>query len=203
MMQGSAEWYAARCGKVTASRIYDVCAKTRNGYSAARATYMRELLVERLRGVAEEHFVTDAMQWGIDNEDLARGVYEGRNGVLVEQVGFIPHPSIANTGASPDGLVGDDGAIEIKCPNSGTHIDTILAGEIPERYQYQMAWQLECTGRKWCDFISYDPRLPGDASYFCRRFEPSAAFFDAIREEVVKFIAELDAMEAKIREYKA
>ena len=115
MMQGSAEWYAARCGKVTASRIYDVCAKTRNGYSAARATYMRELLVERLRGIAEEHFVTDAMQWGIDNEDLARGVYEGRNGVLVEQVGFIPHPSIANTGASPDGLVGDDGAIEIKC----------------------------------------------------------------------------------------
>jgi putative phage-type endonuclease len=214
--QGSAAWLSARCGKVTASRIADLCAKTKSGYSASRATYMKELLVERLTGKASEHFVNDAMAWGTEYEPMARGVYEAKNSAIVLEVGFIPHPSIPNAGASPDGLVGDEGLLEIKCPTTGTHLETILGGEIPEKYKYQMAWQLECTGRKWCDFVSYDPRIMANAGYFQARFDASykiAALEDGhhytvllieyIRAEVIKFLAELDELEARVRAYKA
>ena len=162
------------------------------------------------------------MQWGIMQEDMARSAYEARHGLIVEQVGFIPHPTIAISGASPDGQVGEDGLIVIKCPTTGTHIDTLInsiyvieataRGDsfgitkpdwiIDEKYRYQMAWQMECTGRKWCDFISYDPRLPAELSYFCKRFVPGPEFMDAIREEVKRFLAELDELEAKVRAYK-
>jgi putative phage-type endonuclease len=199
--QGSAAWLACRAGKVTASRIADLCAKTKSGYSASRATYMRELLVERLTGKASEHFVNDAMAWGMEYEPMARGVYEAKNSAIVLEVGFIPHPSIPNAGASPDGLVGEEGLLEIKCPTTGTHLDTILAGEIPEKYKYQMAWQLECTGRKWCDFVSYDPRIMANVGYFQARFTPEPAFLEAIHAEVVKFLAELDEIEARVRAY--
>jgi len=201
MKQGSAEWMHARAGCVTASRIADVMARTKNGPSEKRNAYMRELLAERLTGQTAEHFVNDAMVWGIENEALARGVYEAKTGAMVEEVGFILHPTIPRCGASPDGLVGEDGLIEIKCPNTGTHIETLLSGEIDPKYRYQMAWQLECTGRKWCAFVSYDPRIPGAPCYFQTRFIPEPEYLEGIRAEVIKFLAELDELEARVRAY--
>jgi len=202
MVQGSGEWMHARAGNVGASNIWRIMKKTRNGYSEEREKYMKELLVERLTGEAIEHYVNDAMQWGIAQEGMARSTYEAKRGIIVQEVGFILHPTIAHAGASPDGLVGEDGLLEIKCPTSATHIDTIMSGEIDMKYQYQMAWQMECTGRSWCDFVSYDPRLPPNMQFFCKRFTPEPGFIDEIRAEVIKFLAELAELEAQARGYK-
>jgi hypothetical protein len=163
---------------------------------------MNELLIERLTGQAAQHFVSDAMAWGNMYEGEARAVYETQKGTLVTECAYFPHPSIAHSGASPDGIVEDDGDIEIKCPTTGVHLETILSGEIPEKHTYQMAWEAECSGRKWVDFVSYDPRLPGNLSFFCARYTPEPAFLEMLREEVKTFLAELDAMEAKVRAYK-
>lgn len=204
MIQGSAEWMAQRVGNLTGSRIYEACAKGKGGkYYAARDTLMMEKLIERLTGQWAEHFVSDAMQWGTMHEDEARAVYETQKGVLVADCAYFPHPSIAHSGASPDGLVGGDGVIEIKCPTTGVHLETILSGAIPEKHTYQMAWEIESSGRKWADFISYDPRLPGNLSFFCARYVPEPDFIEYLRKEVIQFLSELDALEAKVREYKA
>jgi putative phage-type endonuclease len=203
MTQGSVEWMTARMGNLTGSRIYDACAKKKNGdYYSTRADLLNEKLIERLTGQWAEHFVSDAMLWGTMHEDEARAVYETRNGVLVAECAYFPHPTIAHSGASPDGLVGEEGIIEIKCPTTKTHLATILAGAIPEEHFYQMAWEIESSGRKWADFVSYDPRLPGNLSYFCKRYEPEPAFLETLRAEVVKFLAELDELEARVRAYK-
>lgn len=203
MIQRLAEWLAARTGALTGSRIYEACSKKKNGeYYQSRADLLNEKLIERLTGQSADHFVTDAMLWGTMHEDDARTFYETQKSLMVAECAYIQHPAIAHSGASPDGLVGEDGVIEIKCPTTGMHLDTILSGEIPEKHTYQMAWEIESAGRKWADFISYDPRLPGNLSFFCKRYTPEPEFLETLRAEVVKFLAELDEIEARVRAYK-
>ena len=160
MEQRTDDWFAARLGKVTASRISDVVAKTKSGVSASRGNYMAQLIVERMTNKPTESYSNSAMQWGTDTEPLARAAYEMVTDTMVEEVGFVPHPDLEMCGASPDGLVNDDGLIEIKCPNTATHIEFLISGDIDNKYCLQMQWQMACTGRKWCDFVSFDPRMP-------------------------------------------
>lgn len=199
--QGSPEWLEARLGKVTASRVADVMAKTKTGYSASRANYAAELVAERLTGAAADRFTNAAMQWGTDNEAAARAAYEFVADCDVASVGFVPHQDIADTGASPDGLVGTDGLVEIKCPNTATHIETLLGGGIDKKYAMQMQWQMACTGRAWCDFVSYDPRLPERMQLHVERVPRDAALIAEMEKEVASFLAEVSqtvaALEAK------
>lgn len=193
MIQGSEEWLRARVGRVTASRVADVIAKTKSGWGASRASYMGELIAERLTGEPADRFTNAAMQWGTDKEPEARTAYEFMTNREVRLAGFIIHPTIAMSGASPDGLVGDDGLVEIKCPMTHSHIETLLTKRIPEKYVTQMAWQLACTGRKWCDFVSFDPRLPEEMRLFVARVEASGPLIPSLEKDVREFIAELDA----------
>ena len=158
MEQRSEEWFAARIGKVTASRVADVIAKTKTGYSTSRDNYMAQLICERMTGQKGESFTNAAMQWGTDQEPFARAAYELKMGVMVDETGLVDHPTIPMAGASPDGLVGEDGLVEIKCPNTATHIDTLLTQTVPAKYITQMQFQMACTGRQWCDFVSFDPK---------------------------------------------
>jgi putative phage-type endonuclease len=200
MEQRTEEWYAARLGKVTASRVSDVVAKTKSGYSTSRANYMAELVCERLTGKQGDFFQNAAMAWGTEQEPFARGAYEERNGILVEEVGFVSHPTILMAGASPDGLVGDDGLVEIKCPNTATHIDTLLDKEAPSKYVNQMQWQMACTGRAWCDFVSYDPRMPENMQFFATRVMRDNNLIIELEREVEKFLFDLDQKIIKLKE---
>jgi putative phage-type endonuclease len=192
MDQGSEEWFTIRIGKVTASRVADVIAKTKTGYSASRDNYMAQLVCERLTNQKGESFTNAAMQHGTDTEPLARAAYEAFKDVLVDEVGFVPHPTIKMAGASPDGMVGDDGLLEIKCPNTATHIETLLSESVPGKYFTQMQFQLSCTGRQWCDFVSFDNRLPEELQLFVKRVPRDEVFIRLIEAEIVQFIAELD-----------
>jgi putative phage-type endonuclease len=192
VIQGSPEWVALRLGKVTASRVADVLARTKSGYGASRANYMAELVVERLTGTRAETYTNAAMQWGTEKEPEARALYEFMRDAEVAQVGFIEHPSIIMAGASPDGLIGMDGMVEIKCPNSSTHIDTLLGGEIPMKYQLQMQFQMSCAQRDWCDFVSYDPRLPESMRIFVMRGNRDDRQIAAMEQEIRAFLAEVD-----------
>jgi len=200
MDQQSEEWFAARLGKVTASRVADVIARTKSGPSASRANYMAELVAERLTGARGETFTNAAMQWGTDNEAEARMAYEFRTDATVEQVGFILHPTIDMAGASPDGLVLTDGLVEIKCPNTATHIETLLTGSIPGKYVTQIEWQMACTGRSWCDFASFDPRLPEEMRLFVKRFARDDARIAEMEEQVREFLFELDTTVRRLSE---
>jgi putative phage-type endonuclease len=192
MEQRTDEWFNARLGKVTASRVADVMAKTKTGYGASRANYMADLLVERLSGKQGDYYQNAAMLWGTEQEPNARVAYEAHTGVIVEAVGFVPHFSIEMAGASPDGLVGDKGLVEIKCPNTATHVDTLLGQEVPSKYILQMQWQMACTERFWCDFVSYDPRMPENMQLFIKRVHRDPKMIDEMQEEIVKFLKELD-----------
>ena len=194
MIQGSEEWHQARLGKVTASRLSDVMARTRTGYGAGRKNYMAELLCERLTGAREDCYINAAMQRGTDLEPMARGRYEIENDLLVDESGLVDHPEIEMFAASPDGLVGDDGLLEIKCPNTATHIDFLRTGKIDQKYQLQMTAQMLCTGRKWVDFVSYDDRLPSPLDYKCVRFDLDAKLAGEMVSEVTKFLSELDGI---------
>lgn len=198
MEQRTTEWHAARLGKVTASRIADLTARTRSGYGASRANYMAELITERLSGAPYERFSNAAMQWGTDTEPLARSAYEVETGNIADQIGFVVHPQIKDAGASPDGLIGDDGLIEIKCPNSSTHMETLLSGMAPEKYTGQMYWQMACTGRKWCDFVSYDPRFPKNMRLFIKRINRIDTVIAELENEVRKFLGELESKLAEL-----
>lgn len=168
--QRSDEWYAARCGSLGASAIADALSKTKEGKPGSTSLNLRaKLVVERLTGIQEDGFKSGAMQHGIDNEDAARMAYEAHTGEFVTQVGLYKHPNLNGTHASPDGLVGEDGLVEIKCPNSATHIETLKTGKIPTKYQYQMQWQMRCTDRQWCDYVSFDPRLPDHLKLWVKR----------------------------------
>jgi putative phage-type endonuclease len=193
LIQGSDAWLASRVGKVTASRMADLMARTKSGWGASRANYLAELLCERLTGVQGERFVNAAMAHGTATEPFARQAYTDRTGVDVFEVGFIDHPEIAMSGASPDGYVGRDGLLEIKCPNTATHLDTLLSGVVPEKYVLQMHWQMACAGRAWCDFVSYDPRCPEHLRLFMRRIERDTSLVLQLEAEVSTFLAELDA----------
>lgn len=198
IIQGTDEWKAIRCGKVTASRVADVIAKTKTGYGSSRANYMAELIAERLTGQLAEHYINAAMVWGTEKEPEARSAYEFWHDVEVTQVGFVHHPGIAMSGCSPDGLIGDDGGIEIKAPNTATHLDTLLGRSVPGKYQTQIQWQLACLGRKWIDFVSYDPRLPDHMRMFVKRVERDDKLIEELEAEVIKFLAELDSKLASL-----
>ena len=192
IIQGTDEWFAARLGKVTASRVADVIAKTKTGYSASRDNYMAQLVCERLTGQKGESFSNAAMQWGTETEPQARAAYSAARFEIVEEVGFVNHPTIEAAGASPDGLVGALGLIEIKCPNTATHIDTLLSQTVPSKYNTQMQWQMICTGRHFCDFVSYDPRLPTELQMFIKRVEYDPVYGAMLEKEVIGFLKELD-----------
>ena len=196
--QGSPQWHAARLGKMTASRMADVTAKTKTGWGAARANYAAELIAERLTGAAAERFTNAAMQWGTEQEPAARAMYAFMTGLPVVEVGAVLHPSIEMTLASPDGLVGEDGLVEIKCPNTATHIETLLGGEIDGKYVKQMQWQMACTGRAWCDFVSFDPRLPADMQIDIQRVERDPAMIAELEQAVRLFLADVDATVARL-----
>jgi putative phage-type endonuclease len=197
--QGSTEWHMERLGRVTASRVADIVAKTKSGYSTSRDNYAAQLIVERLTGVPTESYTNAAMQWGTDVEPEARAAYEFYRACEVDQVGFVPHPDIGDTGASPDGLVGTDGLIEIKAPLSATHIDTLLRRVVPGKYITQMQWQLACTGRQWCDFVSYDPRMPESMRFFCTRIDRDDAMIADLEREVIAFLNEVRETVIKLK----
>lgn len=199
MDQRTPEWFQIRAGKVTASRIGDLMATTKTGYSASRANYMAQLVCERLTGLPQESYSNAAMQWGTDQEPIARAEYEALRSVFVDEMGFAIHPTIENAGASPDGLVGDDGLIEIKCPNTATHIETLLSGEPDGKYVKQMMWQMACTGRAWCDFVSFDPRMPENLRLFIKRVQRDDKLIADIEGEVRKFLAELEEKVQKLK----
>jgi putative phage-type endonuclease len=184
MDQRSDEWFSARLGFATASRMNDALAGSE---TAARRGYLIQLVTERLTEQQQESYNSPAMQRGTDLEPVARMAYESKNG-FVDKTGFHKHPSIEWFGASPDGLVGDDGLVEIKCPNSTTHVDYILEGKVPTKYKRQMMAQLACTGRKWCDFVSFDNRLPEHLQLFVVRFEPKPEEIAKLEEGVIKFL---------------
>jgi putative phage-type endonuclease len=200
IVQRSPEWFALRVGKVTASRVADVGARTKSGWGASRANYMAELIAERLTGEPAERFSNAAMQWGTDKEPEARTAYEFETNTEVIEVGFVAHPAIAMSGASPDGLVGDLGLVEIKCPNTAGHIDTLLSGTIPDKYVTQMLWQMACTGREWCDFVSFDPRMPENMRLFVRRIERDEIRIGAHEKDVREFLGELEAKVSALTE---
>lgn len=190
--QRSDEWFEARLGKVTASKIADVMAKTKSGYGAARINYMAQLVAERLTGTPAPSFSNAAMQWGTDTEPQARAFYSLETGHSVTETGFVDHPTIAMSGASPDGLVDEAGLVEIKCPNTATHINTPRGGTIDRKYILQMQWQMACTGREWCDFASFDPRLPEEMWLHVQRVERDPDLLAEVEAEISKFLTELN-----------
>jgi putative phage-type endonuclease len=200
MIQGSQEWFRSRYGNASASRISDVIAKTKSGYSASRDNYLTQLVLERF-GVFDEGFSSQAIEWGHEQEPLARMMYEAQTGNVVKEVGYILHPVIAKSGASPDGLVDDVGLLEIKCPNTKTHFEYLLAGKPPSKYIPQMAWQMACTGREWCDFVSYDPRAPEGLQYFEVRYNRDNEYIEMLEAEVTKFLNEVEAKYQELNEY--
>ena len=190
--QRSDEWFAARCGSVGASQIFDVMATTRSGTpTAGRSNLKAKLVIERLTGTQEDGFKSAAMQWGIDQEPNARSAYEAHTGEFVTEVGLYCHPVIDGTHASPDGLVNDDGLVEIKCPNSATHIETLKTSKIDRRYILQMQWQMACVERQWCDFVSFDPRMPLRLQLFVQRVERDDKLIQEIETAVTEFLTEV------------
>lgn len=191
--QGSPEWFDARRGKVTGSRVADLMATTKTGYSASRANYMAELICERLTGATAQGYFSAEMQWGKDTEPQARAAYQFMTGRDVVEASFCVHPSIVDFGASPDGFIGEDGLLEIKCPNTATHIETLLTKKVPGKYVTQMQAQMACTGRAWCDYVSFDPRLPPSMQMWIKRVARDTEAISGMEAEVVKFLTELDA----------
>lgn len=197
--QGTPGWFAERLGKVTASRVAEVIAKTKSGPAASRANYMAQLIAERLTEEVQDSFTNAAMQWGTDQEPNARAAYEFRTDATVDPVGFVTHPTIVKSGASPDGLVSTDGLVEIKCPNTATHIETLLGRSVPSKYGTQMQWQMACTGRHWCDFVSFDPRMPETMSLFVARVPRDDKVITDLETQVREFLSELEAKVSDLR----
>lgn len=200
IQQGSPEWLKARLNNCTGSRVKDALSFLRDGKtpSQKRKDYLTDLVTERLTGFAAEHYVTPAMQWGIDTEPYARAAYSVVSGNEVDRVGIAVHPSIKGFMSSPDGLVGDCGITEFKCPNTTTHIEWMLADVIPPEHEYQLLAHLSCTGRKWVDFFSFDPRLPPKHQYFLKRMERDEERISTMEAGVVQFLGELNEMVAKL-----
>lgn len=196
--QGTQEWITERLGRVTASRVADVIAKTKAGWGASRANYMAELICERLTGAQASLYSNTAMQWGTDTEPQAKAAYCFLRDEEVIPVGFVVHPRIADSGASPDGLIGDDGLIECKCPNTNTHIETLLMQSVPEKYVTQMQWQMACTERTWCDYVSFDPRLPPAMQMFVKRVNRDEKRIAELESCVADFLDEMAAKLAKL-----
>lgn len=200
MEQGSQEWHDIRCGRITASRISDIMAKLKSGKpSASRKSYISELVAERLSGQPADFYMNSYMQWGIDTEPKAREAYERENLVEVKEIGFKVHPDIENAGCSPDGVI-DPGLIEIKCPKTSTHLDTVLSGKIPKKYILQMQWQMCCMDAEWCDFVSYDPRLPSPHDIWIKRISRDDELIKQIESEVIEADKEVDNIIEKLNQ---
>ena len=198
-MQQTPEWYAARLGKVTASSVHKVLARTKTGYGADRANYLTQLVLERVTGTKADSYTNAAMQWGIDQDPFARAAYEAAKGLLVDEVGFVQHPTIAMAGASPDGLVGNDGMVEIKCPDSKTALECWLSEDpVESKYFAQMQWQMRCADRAWCDYVVFDPRMPTKAQLFIHRVNRNDTWIKVTEMEVEKFLAEVDSKVAAL-----
>lgn len=199
MIQGSDEWLQARLGKVTASRVIDIIPSVKTGkYNASRKNYMAEKVIEILTEKPIDNFVSTAMEWGTETEPLARSAYEAETGNMVEEVGFINHPTIKNFGASSDGVIDKDLILEIKCPNTAQHINLLTGGKIKRDYIYQMESEMMCCDAKQCHFVDYDPRLPDNLSYILFAFTYDPDRRKEIESEVNKFNAELDEMLKKL-----
>tara|TARA_B110000908_G_scaffold172331_1_gene239112 strand:- start:5340 stop:5957 length:618 start_codon:yes stop_codon:yes gene_type:complete len=199
--QGSDEWFAMRLGKITASRISDVIAKGRSGEAVSRADYKLDLALERHSGIKTESISTYHMQRGTELEPQARIAYEVKTGTFVDQLDFVPHPKIEMAGASPDGLVNDDGLIEIKCPMRKNHVRYLLAGKPPAAYLPQMAWQLACTGREWCDFVSWHPDMPDKTRLFVVRYYRDEEYIAEIEAAVIKLDNEVVEIVKQLESY--
>jgi len=202
IIQGSPEWFEQRMGRATASRIADIIAKTKSGYSTSRENYCVELALERITGVRQEFYTNDAMKWGTETEPLARAAYEAKTGAIVDEVAMVAHPNIAMAGASPDGCIDHDGLIEIKCPNSATHMKTLLSKKPDGKYTTQMMWQMACTRRKWCDFVSFDPRFPEHLQLFVTRIHRDDAEIARLEMEVIAFLDDVDHMVEQLNNMK-
>ena len=207
MEQRTDEWYQARLGKVTASRISDVLAKTKTGYSISRQNYLVQLVTERLTGQkADSFFMNQAMQDGVDREPIARKLYEVLNDVIVTEVGFYDHPRIAMSGASPDGLLPEllvfgVGLVEIKCPIETTHTNTLMSKKVPSKYIPQIQWQMACVpNAKFCDFISYNPNFPPEMQLFVSRVEKDLQYILELETEVEQFLKEVDQAIKQLKE---
>ena len=192
IQQGTAEWHQLRLGKVTASRVADILAKTKTGPSASRNNYLIELALQRVTKTIEESYTNAAMEWGTQTEPQARVAYEVKTGNFVDQVAFIDHPTITGFGCSPDGIVDLDGLIEIKCPNSATHWSYIKANEPPNKYFIQMQAQMAVTGAKWCDFVSFDPRMPERSQLLVVRVMRDPEYILYMEAEIVQFLKEVE-----------
>ena len=192
--QLSQEWFEARLGKVTASRVSDVLATIKSGEAASRKNYKLQLVTERLTNKKTDSYTNQAMQDGIDREPMAREIYEKLKEVKVEEIGFVQHPEIKMAGASPDGLVGDDGIIEIKCPIETTHTTNLLERKLPSKYKPQVQFQLATTGRKWCDFISYNPNFEPRLQLIVIRVERDDEYIEMLEFEITNFLNEVEEM---------
>lgn len=190
--QGSEEWKLARLGKVGASMVADATARTKTGWGASRANLAARLVAERLTGAFQDSFVNDAMRWGTEKEPEARSFYEFVHGTRVDRVGLVLHPKIDMAVASPDGLIGADGLIEIKCPNTATHIETLRGMQPDPRYLKQMQWQMACTGRQWVDWVSYDPRMPAEMQMFVARVKRDDEMIDELETQIASFLREVE-----------
>jgi putative phage-type endonuclease len=206
--QRTEEWFQQRLGKVTASRISDVIAKTKTGVSTSRQNYLVQLVSERLTGKKGDSFVNQAMLDGIERESAARELYERTRGVSVTEVGFFDHPVIKNSGASPDGAVNAEeegkyaGLIEIKCPIETTHTNTLMSKSVPSKYIPQIQWQMASVSPnvKWCDFISYNPNFPDTMQLFVARVDRDDTYIGELETEVLKFLDEVDQTILKLKE---
>jgi putative phage-type endonuclease len=201
IIQGSPEWHAMRVGRVTASRVADIIRKTKSGYSTSRANYLAELIAEKLTGAPAPHFISDAMRFGTENEPNARAAYEFKTAMEVQSVGFVIHPVIRDSGASPDGLVGTEGLVEFKSPLTSTHIETLLTGKIDPDYITQCQWQMACTSRKWCDWVSFDPRMPESLKLFVQRVDRDNERIGELEAAVRDFLDELAKKIAQLIAY--
>ena len=204
--QGTEEWFQQRLGKVTASRISDVIAKTKTGVSTSRQNYLIQLVSERLTGKKTDSFTNKAMEDGVEREPIARKLYESKTNSIVTEVGFFDHLVIKNTGASPDGAVNAEeegkyaGLIEIKCPLETTHTNTLMNKSIPSKYVPQMQWQLACTGARWVDFVSFNPNFPEPLQVFVKRLDRDDTYIAELEAEVVRFLEEVEQTILKLKE---
>lgn len=198
--QGSGEWLSARVGNCTGSKFAAVMAKRKDKKEAAdRYKYRMQLVVERITGKSTDNYVSEYMLWGTETEPAARMAYVAATGALVDEVGYMRHPTIDRCGGSVDGLVGDDGIIEIKCPTTFNHLETVLADVMPEEHIAQVQGYLWITGRKWADFISYDPRLPDGLNLFVKRIKRDDDYIAELAGEVLQFLSEVDEMLLRLR----
>jgi exodeoxyribonuclease (lambda-induced) len=197
--QQTADWVTMRVGMCTGSRVADVVTRLKKGgYSAARGNYLMELVVSRLTGLTPDHFVNDAMRWGIEQEQYAVAAYEMEHDVMAEKIGFAMHSKIDWFGASPDRKLGNIGLMEVKCPTSGVHLGYLMEGVVPLEYQPQMLAEMACAEREWVDFVSFDPRMPKKLQLFVKRFHRDEALIKLMEQEVIQFLGEVDEQHQKI-----